>query len=109
MTIEQTDGVDFVSIDHKSGDVFLLISDHLEWDEDGEHLLLLQEKINAYLRFIESVEIYDRFPQLKGKKIVINVANKFPFSEQADRFFKLASDVITKAGFRLQHGRQVAS
>jgi hypothetical protein len=42
MSIEQTDVVDFVGIDKKSGDALLTISDHLAWDQDeDEHLLLL--------------------------------------------------------------------
>ena len=58
MSIEQTNTVDFVSIDEISGDALLTISDHLAWDEnEGAHLELLQNKLNAYLRFIESGEL----------------------------------------------------
>ncbi len=50
MSIEQTEIVDFVNIDRKSGDVWLTISDHLPGDHgEGEHLVLLQNKLNAYL------------------------------------------------------------
>ena len=53
LSIEQTDVVDFMGIDKLTGEIVLTISDHLEWnDADEEHLWLLQEKINAYLRFI---------------------------------------------------------
>ncbi|OGL65770.1 hypothetical protein A2753_02785 [Candidatus Uhrbacteria bacterium RIFCSPHIGHO2_01_FULL_47_11] len=39
MSIEQTSVVDFVSI-NKEGEVMLTISDHLEWDEKNEHVVL---------------------------------------------------------------------
>jgi len=32
----------------------LLITDHLEWSDEVNHLLVLQEKINAYIGFCEN-------------------------------------------------------
>jgi hypothetical protein len=50
MTIDQTDLIDFATIDKASGDLWLTISDHLSWAEDqGKHLILLQSELNAYL------------------------------------------------------------
>jgi len=51
MSIEQTDTIDFANVDRASGDLWLTVSDYLRWDEnDGDHLDLLQRKLNAYLR-----------------------------------------------------------
>ena len=72
MSIEDPNVIDFVSLD-QNGNVFLTISDHLEWDADNEHLLLLQEKINSYLSSIESGDIYKKYPKAKGLKIIINL------------------------------------
>lgn len=103
MPIEETEVVDFVDIDCESGDVRLTISDHLPWDHDkGEHLLLLQDKLNAYLRFIESGEMTKKFPETKGRRVVINLVCKHPLSEKASLFFKKASSAISAAGFALR-------
>jgi hypothetical protein len=103
MSIEQADTVDFVSIDDASGRVLLTISDHLDWDQDeGAHLLLLQEKINSYLRFIESGEINNKFPQARGRKVTINLVGQFPLSNQASAFFRRAQAAIQNAGFSLE-------
>lgn len=103
MSIDQTDVVDFVTIEEQSGDVLLTISDHLFWGEnDSEHMYLLQEKINTYLRFIESGEIFTKFPMTKGKNIAINVVGQFPLSEEAATFFDNAGVVIRQAGFALK-------
>ena len=48
MSVDQLDKVDFIS-KTSEGNVELTISDHLEWDDKNEHLLILQNKINAYL------------------------------------------------------------
>ena len=45
------------------------------WD-DSEHLLLLQEKLNSYLAFIESGEIYESYPRAMGRQLVIDLVLK---------------------------------
>lgn len=103
MSIEQTEKVDFVSVDQASEDLLLTISDHLAWDQgEGEHLLLLQKKLNAYLRFIESGEVAKKFPEARGRNVVINVVGQFPMSEKAKLFFEKASAAIQAAGFTLK-------
>jgi hypothetical protein len=46
MSVDQTDVVDFISL-NQQGEVVLTVSDHLPWDEANEHCLLLQEKLSA--------------------------------------------------------------
>ena len=103
MSIDQIDKIDVVNIDTNSGDVWLTISDHLSWDqEEGEHLLLLQNKLNAYLRFIESGEVFVKFPEARGRKVVINLVGKFLLSDQANLFFTKARTTVNDAGSSLQ-------
>jgi hypothetical protein len=103
MSVDQTNTIDFVTIDKASGDLWLTISDHLPWEEnEGAHLVLLQDKLNAYLRFIESGEVFQKFPAAKGREIVINIVGKFPLSQMAYTFLGKAGNAIEGAGFRLQ-------
>ncbi len=46
MSIEQVEKIDFISTTSE-GKVELTISDHLEWDAENNHLLILQNKLNA--------------------------------------------------------------
>ena len=102
MTVEEPGKIDFTAFDPQSGEMCLVISDHLDWTEQGEHLLLLQSKLNSYLAFIESGEIYTKVPKASGRKIVIEVMGKFPLSEEARRFYQLAGKAIEDAGFSLR-------
>lgn len=101
MTVVQTDTIDFVSIEKNTGLVKLTISDHLDWNQENQHLLLLQEKINTYLSFIEGGELYDIYPEAKGKSIVINITYKYNPSEGCLNFLKKAEHIIKEAGFHL--------
>ena len=61
MSVENKGIIDIASID-ENGNVVLTISDHLEWDTENEHLLILQDKINSYLGVIESGALYAKYP-----------------------------------------------
>lgn len=103
MSVDQTDTIDFATIDNASGELWLTISDHLPWDQnEGEHLVILQNKLNAYLRFIESGEVIGKIPSADGRSIVINLVGKFPLSQTAEAFIASAKATIERAGFRLQ-------
>jgi len=103
MSVEEPTKIDFAAFDPKAGEMRLIISDHLDWtEEEGEHLLLLQSKLNSYLAFVESGEIYAKLPKAIGLKIVIEVMGKFPLSEEASKFYRLAGGAIKDAGFLLR-------
>jgi len=103
MSIEQTGKVDYVTIANESGDVLLTISDHLPWvEKEDEHLIFLQEKLNTYLRFIESGEMIKEFPHAKGRGVAINVVSKFPLTHQAELFIEKSRAALKEAGIMLQ-------
>lgn len=103
MSIEQTDVVDFISINEAANEVVLTISDHLEWDGDTkDHLLLLQEKINSYLRFIESGELLESYPKANGRNAVINIIGKYPLNEKAKGFIDQVKSIVDDAGMALR-------
>ena len=76
MSVEQKDKIDFISTTPE-GKVELTISDHLEWDAEKNHLLVLQNKINAYLDFVKSGQILENYPSAKNKEISISVVMKY--------------------------------
>ncbi|HEV7699602.1 MAG TPA: DUF6572 domain-containing protein [Pyrinomonadaceae bacterium] len=101
MSVDQTKTVDFIST-AKSGRVTLTISDHLKWGTD-DHLFLSQEKLNSYLRFIESGEICDEYPKAIGQEIAISVVCKFPPDAAGIDFLNSAKTTIEHAGFVLEY------
>lgn len=101
MTIENTSIVDAIGTDKVTGAVHLTITDHLPWDVDN-HLQMLREKINVYLDFIESGEIYVAYPGAKGRSLVIDVVTKFPLTEEVHLFFGRAEAVALENGVALR-------
>lgn len=64
MGVQQTTVIDAIGIDKVTGAVHLTIADALEWD--AAHLRLLQEKLNAYLAFVESGGLHSAYPSAAG-------------------------------------------
>ena len=93
MAVDKINVIDFISIS-PDDKVVLTISDHLEWDEKNEHLLILQNKINSYLDVIENGEIYNLYPDSIGKKFSILVYLKYSPNKIALDFFENVADFL---------------
>lgn len=98
MSVDQTNVIDVVSKDQK-GTIVLSISDHLDWDNTQQHLLVLQEKINTYLNFLDSGEIYEKYPDTKGHHIQIDIRFHYQPSIEALAFLAKAKPIVEKSGY----------
>jgi L-ascorbate metabolism protein UlaG (beta-lactamase superfamily) len=102
MSIEQPDVVDAVGIEKKTGDVVLTISDHLDWIDEQEHLRALQEKVDTYLRFVKSGELFEKYPETAGRKVVLDIVGRVPLSDAGKRFVTAARESLEASGFELR-------
>jgi hypothetical protein len=98
MTVEETTTVDAVGVDPESGDVLLVLSDHLDWESEQEHLTVLQAKLNAYLRFIESGELVQKYPAAAGRHPRIDLVLRVPPTGGAIVLLETVRQTIESAG-----------
>jgi hypothetical protein len=102
MAIDQTNVVDFIGIDPEGDEAQLIITDHLGWNEgeeqDLKHMYLLQEKVNSYIGFIESGEIFTTYPKARGKKIIVRVVAKHEMNDGGKDFFKKIEGALLASG-----------
>jgi hypothetical protein len=99
MTVNQLDVVDFITINN-AGEAVLTVSDPLPWKRVDEHLCQLQEKLNAYLIFIESGQLHKKCPPTRGCPIIIEVVMKHEAPRRAIWFFDQVAEIIEAAGFQ---------
>lgn len=99
MSIEKTEVIDFIGIDKEQGEVLLTISDHLEWDDN--HLFILQEKLNSYISFVESGELFEVYPDSKNRNISIVIMCKYSPSPAGINFIEKARLILEKINVRL--------
>jgi len=103
VALENTNEIDAIGIDIITGVCTLAIIDNVDWFKEEEHLLLLQEKMNSYLRFIESGEIYSAYEPANGKQIEIKIYFAYAFPASCQEFIQDASNILSGAGFQLAY------
>lgn len=101
MSVIDRNIIDFSHSDDSK--ITLCISDHITWDYDAlrEHLIVLQEKINDYLDFITSGQIYEHYDD-KDKKISIKVIFCYKPVSEAVAFLTKAKTSLNKDGYDLE-------
>lgn len=102
MAVDQPDVIDIIGVRRESGEVVLTISDHLDWSDSREHQLILQEKLNAYLAFVESGEILESYPDSRGRRVVFCVVFQFAPDDGGRAFLEAARKITESAGFSLE-------
>lgn len=105
MTVADTGVVDIVAFDKARPIVTLVVTDHIDWVAELDHLFLLQEKLNTYLAFVESGELIKRFPNALGRSVQIEVAFLHEPTEHArSHFLEGVEKKIRGAGFTFVWG-----
>ena len=102
MSVSKSGVVDFVGTDRASGDVVLTISDHLGWGESvGEHNAALQAKLESYLLFLETGQILEDYPQAEGRRIRIEILQKYAPDEEGEAWLDAARADVARRGYEL--------
>ena len=103
MSVQDPNTIDFVSLGTKLDTALLVVSDHLDWSSPMDHQFALQEKLNAYLSFIETQELYSQFPKAKGKRVEIRVVLQYVPDASGTEFLQKVAKFIAEAGFTFSY------
>ncbi len=102
MAVDQLDKVDFIA-ESKTGDCHLVISDHLDWEDEQEHMRFLQDKLNRYLAFVDNGELARSFPEMAKRRIVIDIRFCVAPTEAALQFLSRWHASLSAFGFGFQY------
>jgi len=98
MSIENTNVVDGIALINEKDTLILLIADHLNWDEESKHLLLLQDKINAYLEFIDDEQYVSIYPETHIEDFEIEIHFKNMIINKCEKFLEVVNNQIKEMG-----------
>lgn len=93
MAIEQANVIDAIGLDHETGEAVLTLLDALDWANVPKHARLLQSKLEAYLTFVESGELFESYPDARGRTIRIDAIFRRPPPDDAIALLRRATDV----------------
>jgi hypothetical protein len=77
MSLDKIEVIDAVGTEKNSDTVVLNLFDAWGWDDERGHLIALQDKLNAYLAFVEPGQIYEDYPTAAGKALRIDVISRY--------------------------------
>jgi hypothetical protein len=99
MSVDNPDVVDAIGTDRTSGTVVLTVSDHLGWGDDAdEHIAALKLKLEHYVHFIRSGQLYEAYPKARDRKAVIEVVQKDPPDTRGHEWLEFVQTELADIG-----------
>jgi len=102
MALAKTQIIDAVGICKQTGCVVLSLMDEENWDDEADHMKLLQDKLANYLRFVESGDMHKAYPKAQGRAARIEIRGRCRPPEQAHRFLEQTAQRVQAKGIELQ-------
>jgi hypothetical protein len=102
VSVDEPNKIDVLGISNDRRHVILAIADHLDWSDEAEHLLMLQNKLNAYYEMIKSGALAREVPKTRDLPVTIRIYAMEPLSKEATKFLEIASAEFLKDGIPVE-------
>ena len=103
MSIVDNKTVDGIALTDDNNGIILLIADHMDWRDEYQHLVMLQEKINVYITFLEQKQYEDIY---KGENItygIIEIHFLYNLTANAEKFLQSVQNQVAELGVKIQY------
>lgn len=105
MSIIETQVVDGIATTDDGKELIMLIADHLNWENEMEHLLLLQDKINAYIEFWEDKQYLTIYPDKSISEAVIEIHFLHGTTKNCMSFIETVNKQLSTADISIEVGK----
>ena len=107
MAIDNVNTIDAMAIDRERNAILLLLTDHIEWKNNNflseyDHLMLLQDKINAYLSYLESKQYKEQYPKEAFDMAVIEIHFKYDITDNCEKFLNTVQNQVGQYGIKIE-------
>lgn len=107
MAIDDVKVIDGMGIDRERKAICLLLTDHFAWKDDDslneyDHLMLLQEKINAYISYLESKQYEEQYPGEAFDMAVIEIHFKYDITDNCEKFLNTVQSQVGQYGIKIE-------
>lgn len=103
MSVVDNRTVDGIALTENKTEIILLITDHLDWEDEYEHLTLLQEKINAYVSFIEEKQYVKIYPCESIAYSLIEIHFLHNLTYNAEKFIHTVNNQLKEFGIGIRY------
>ena len=103
MSVVDNKTIDGIALTDDKKGIILLITDHVDWRDEYQHLLMLQEKINIYIYYLEEKQYEDIY---KGENItygIIEIHFLYSLTINAEKFLQSVQNQVAEIGVKIQY------
>ena len=94
--------VDGIALDQNGKCLCLLITDHLDWSREYDHLIALQNKINGYILFCENQQYCEIYPEARVEYAAFEIHFQHEPTEKAWKFLEEVQKQVNELGITLK-------
>lgn len=102
MSILERATVDGMALDKNGEGIRLLITDHLDWSDEYNHLLALQEKINAYIAFCEEHQYRQVYKDILVEYAILEIHFMYEPTTKAMNFLEQVQQQVNEMGIMIE-------
>ena len=103
MSVVDSMVIDGIALTEDKNGIVLLITDHLDWSEEYQHLMTLQEKINMYLGYLEEKQYGDMYKKETITYGIIEIHFQYRLTDNAEKFLQAVQNQVAQHGIRIQY------
>lgn len=87
-----------------AGNLILYVVDDMEWEleKEKEHLLLLQDKLNTCLAYIQSGRYKEDYPKYNFKQAIIEIRFRHTITEHCKRYLQMVQGQVGEYAIKLE-------
>lgn len=102
MSVVDSKTIDAVALTNDEKGIILLITDHLNWEDEYQHLLMLQEKINMYISFLEEKQYKEIYRDIDITYGIIEIHFLFDITSNVEKFLQSVQNLVAELGIKIQ-------
>ena len=102
MSVLDSETIDGMAVDEKEKALILLISDHLDWKNEYDHLLRLQNKINSYITFCEEHQYTEFYEEDMIEQAVFEIHFEYEPPKKAMNFLEQVQRQVNELGITIE-------
>ncbi|WP_024833275.1 DUF6572 domain-containing protein [Ruminiclostridium josui] len=102
MSVVDENKVDGIGISKDGEKLILLITDHLDWTNEYEHLIHLQNKINAYINFLENEQYKEVYPKKQFGLYCIEIHFKYELTSNCSKFIDRVNEQLCENNITIE-------
>lgn len=102
MSVVDTNKVDGIGISTDGQRLVLLITDHLDWSREYEHLIQLQNKLNSNIAFLEGHQYEELYPNQTFSFFCIQIHFLHELSENCVKFINVVNQQLADQNISIE-------